>query len=167
MEVLRPVFEAEVLVLDDLGAVKPTGWVWDAVSIVLNTRYNDKRTTIITTNFEDGPAKGAVIAENQTAGSRDAQAAARKETLGDRIGERMRSRLFEMCRLVRVDLLNSRLAHPLRPKEHANGCVAEAARIFLTDHERENVHLMRIEMHQKTELGMQVDDCSRHPRVPG
>jgi len=103
LEVLRPVFEAEVLVLDDLGAVKPTGWVWDAVSIVLNTRYNDKRTTIITTNFEDGPAKGAVIAENQTAGSRDAQAAARKETLGDRIGERMRSRLFEMCRLVRVD----------------------------------------------------------------
>lgn len=95
LEILRPVFEAEVLVLDDLGAVKPSGWVWDTVSIVLNTRYNDNRTTIITTNFEDGPAKNA--------GLSPAQAAGRDETLGDRIGERMRSRLFEMCRLIQID----------------------------------------------------------------
>jgi DNA replication protein DnaC len=95
LELLRPVFKAEVLILDDLGAVKPTQWVWDSVSIVLNTRYNDDRTTIITTNFEDGPAKSL--------GGSPAQSAAREETLGDRIGERMRSRLFEMCRLVRID----------------------------------------------------------------
>ena len=56
LEVLRPVFETEVLVLDELGAVKPTEWVWDTVSLILNTRYNDNRTTIITTNFDDRPA---------------------------------------------------------------------------------------------------------------
>jgi len=88
LDVLRPVFDSEVLVLDELGAVKPTEWVWDTVSLILNTRYNDNRTTIITTNFDDRPA-GAV------AGPRGA---AREETLGDRIGERMRSRLHEMCR---------------------------------------------------------------------
>jgi DNA replication protein DnaC len=93
LEVLRPVFETEVLVLDELGAVKPTEWVWDTVSLILNTRYNNNRTTIITTNFDDKPA-GAV------AGPR---AASREETLGDRIGERMRSRLHEMCRIVRLD----------------------------------------------------------------
>ena len=59
LDVLRPVFEADVLVLDELGAVKPTEWVWDTVSLILNTRYNDNRTTIITTNFEDQPAGGA------------------------------------------------------------------------------------------------------------
>ena len=53
LSILRPVFEAEVLVLDELGAVKPTDWVWDTVSHILNTRYNDKRTTIITTNYPD------------------------------------------------------------------------------------------------------------------
>ena len=53
LDVLRPVFETEVLVLDELGAVKPTEWVWDTVSLILNTRYNDNRTTIITTNFDD------------------------------------------------------------------------------------------------------------------
>ena len=51
MDILRPVFEAEVLVLDELGANKPTDWVWDTVAHILNTRYNDRRTTIITTNY--------------------------------------------------------------------------------------------------------------------
>ena len=45
-------------VLDELGAVKPTEWVWDTVSLILNTRYNNNRTTIITTNFEDQAAAG-------------------------------------------------------------------------------------------------------------
>jgi DNA replication protein DnaC len=86
LEVLRPVFNTEVLVLDELGAVKPTEWVWDTVSLILNTRYNHNRTTIITTNFEDKPP-----------------GACREENLGDRIGERMRSRLHEMCRIVRME----------------------------------------------------------------
>ena len=53
LDILRPVFDAEVLVLDELGASKPTEWVWDTVAHILNTRYNDKRTTIITTNYPD------------------------------------------------------------------------------------------------------------------
>lgn len=94
MEVLRPVFEAEVLVLDELGAQKPTEWVWDTVSLILNTRYNDKRSTIITTNFPDRPA--AAVEASPT------HRATREDTLGDRIGERMRSRLHEMCRIVEM-----------------------------------------------------------------
>ncbi len=86
LQVLEPVFNAEVLVLDDLGSVKPTDWVWDTVSMVLNTRYNQKRMTIVTTNFENLPA-GAL---------------AGGQTLGDRIGDRMRSRLLEMCREVKM-----------------------------------------------------------------
>ena len=96
LELLRPVFETEVVLLDDLGAVKPSEWVWDTVSIILNTRYNEKHTTLITSNFLDGPSAAA---EGISAPRR----AAREETLGDRVGERMRSRLFEMCRLVQVD----------------------------------------------------------------
>jgi len=97
LDVLRPVFETDVLVLDELGAVKPTEWVWDTVSLILNTRYNDNRTTIITTNFEDQPA--AAVSGSLS----PARAATRGETLGDRIGERMRSRLHEMCRIIALD----------------------------------------------------------------
>ncbi len=32
MEILRPIFEAEVLVLDELGAVRSTEWVFDTVN---------------------------------------------------------------------------------------------------------------------------------------
>jgi len=96
MEILQPVFDAEVLVLDELGAAKPTDWVWDTVALVLNTRYNDKRTTIITTNYADQPPGGF------SNGGNGASRAMRDETLGDRIGERMRSRLAEMCVVVEL-----------------------------------------------------------------
>jgi DNA replication protein DnaC len=56
LQILAPVFEAEVLILDELGAQKPTDWVWDTVALILNTRYNDKRTTLITTNYPNAPA---------------------------------------------------------------------------------------------------------------
>src|SRR6266498_3577220 len=101
LDVLRPVFEAEVLVLDELGAVKPTEWVWDTVSLILNSRYNENRTTIITTNYPDDPAKDANA--NPASEFSRAQRAARTETLGDRIGERMRSRLHEMCRIIKME----------------------------------------------------------------
>jgi DNA replication protein DnaC len=97
LDVLRPVFDTDVLVLDELGAVKPTEWVWDTVSLILNTRYNDNRTTIITTNFEDQPAAGV------NGSVSPARGASRAETLGDRIGERMRSRLHEMCRVITLE----------------------------------------------------------------
>ncbi len=93
LEVLRPVFGAEVLVIDELGAAKPTEWVWETVAHILNTRYNNKRTTIITTNYANLPPGGG----GQGSGSYEARQAVREETLGDRIGERMRSRLQEMC----------------------------------------------------------------------
>jgi DNA replication protein DnaC len=89
LELLRPVFSAEVLVLDDLGAQKPNEWVWDTVALILNTRYNDNLSTIVTSNYPDLPAGSG--------GLTDAEHAAREQTLGDRIGDRMRSRLAEMC----------------------------------------------------------------------
>ena len=100
LEILNPVMNAEVLVLDDLGAIRPTEWVWDTVSVVLNSRYNNNRTTIITTNYP-ALAPGA--------GSQ------REETLGDRIGERMRSRLIEMCNQVEMAGEDFR-QHAFRPR---------------------------------------------------
>lgn len=85
MGVLAPVYEAEVLLLDELGAVRPTEWVRDTVMQVINTRYNAKRLTVFTTNYLD-----------ERTGPGD-------ETLEERVGVRLRSRLYEMCRTVFVD----------------------------------------------------------------
>jgi DNA replication protein DnaC len=84
LDVLRPVLEARVLVLDELGAKKPTEWVRDTVAYIINSRYNDKKLTIFTSNYLDSPDKPG------------------EETLTDRIGVRLRSRLFEMCREIEI-----------------------------------------------------------------
>jgi DNA replication protein DnaC len=97
MEILRPICNAEVLVLDELGAAKPSEWVWDTVAQVLNSRYNDRRTTIITTNYANIAPLGVEPGPNG-----QLRASMREETLGDRIGERMRSRLQEMCLVVEM-----------------------------------------------------------------
>ena len=85
LNVLDPVFNAEVLVLDELGASKPTDWVRDTIMQIINTRYNDKRLTIFTTNYLD---------EHHSE---------HDEILNERIGIRVRSRLYEMCRTVSVE----------------------------------------------------------------
>ena len=100
LEILRPVLETEVLVLDELGAVKSSEWVWDTVSYILNSRYNEQRTTIITTNFPDAPsARAQAQTERKSREEEQARNAGREETLGDRITDRMRSRLHDMCRV--------------------------------------------------------------------
>jgi len=97
MEILRPICEVEILVLDELGAAKPSEWVWDTVAQVLNSRYNDRLTTIITTNYANTAPLGI---DSGAVGQ--IRASMREETLGDRIGERMRSRLQEMCVVVEM-----------------------------------------------------------------
>ncbi len=94
LQLLRPIFAAEVLVLDDLGSQRSSSWVEDTVALILNTRYNEKLTTIITTNWADLPAASGALSAPERA--------AREDTLGDRIGDRMRSRLAEMC--VRIEM---------------------------------------------------------------
>jgi DNA replication protein DnaC len=78
-EILRPLIEADLLVLDELGAGKTTPWVMDLLYYLVNTRYLENRTTIFTTNFSD-------FARGQ------------KESLTERVSPRIRSRLYEMCR---------------------------------------------------------------------
>jgi DNA replication protein DnaC len=98
MAVLEPIRTVELLVLDDLGASKPSAWVLDIIGLVLNARYNERRMTILTTNYFD--ETGAVETGAQLPGGR--RVVVKEDTLGDRIGARMRSRLYEMCRTVEV-----------------------------------------------------------------
>jgi DNA replication protein DnaC len=84
LEVLRPVLSAQLLVLDELGANKPTEWVRDTIAHIINCRYNDKKLTIFTSNYPDAADRSP------------------EETLTDRIGVRLRSRLYEMCKVVEI-----------------------------------------------------------------
>ena len=85
IEVLRPVMRADVLVLDDLGAEKTSEWVEETMNLIVNTRYNERRLTIFTSNYPDIPDD------------------AEPNSLLFRIGFRMRSRLHEMCEFLEMD----------------------------------------------------------------
>ena len=85
MDVLGPVMRTDVLVLDDLGAEKTSEWVEETMNLIVNTRYNERRLTIFTSNYEDIPDD------------------TEPNSLVFRIGHRMRSRLHEMCEFVVLD----------------------------------------------------------------
>jgi DNA replication protein DnaC len=85
LEILAPVFDAEALVLDELGASKPTEWVLDMMLQIIRARYNDRHLTIFTSNYLDE------------------RSGRESETLEDRIGVRLRSRLYQMCQTVAID----------------------------------------------------------------
>ncbi len=94
-KLLRSVITCDLLVIDDLGDITPSDWSWDTTAYILNSRYNESRSTVITTNLPNEPPFGS---PNDEPSSRtEARRMARRETLGDRIGERMRSRVQEMC----------------------------------------------------------------------
>jgi len=90
LDILRPVMTAELLVLDDLGAEKTSEWVDETMNLIVNTRYNERRLTIFTSNYPDIPD------------DTDPQ------SLLFRIGARMRSRLHEMCEFVVLDAADYR-----------------------------------------------------------
>src|SRR5207247_5057111 len=55
LEILRPVMTADLLVLDDLGAEKTSEWVEETMNLIVNTRYNERRLTLFTSNYLDIP----------------------------------------------------------------------------------------------------------------
>ena len=84
-DILRPVMEADLLVLDDLGAERLTDWVEETMHLVVNTRYNERRPTVFTSNYKD------------EADDED------QNSLKVRVGFRMLSRLREMCEFLEYD----------------------------------------------------------------
>lgn len=79
MDILRPVMEAELLVLDDLGQEKTSDWVQETLGLLINTRYASRLPTIFTTNLVDS----ADVTD--------------PNSIAYRVGLRTRSRLLEMC----------------------------------------------------------------------
>ena len=93
LEVLAPVLDADLLVLDDLGAEKKSEWVEELLGMIVNTRYSQKRLTVFTTNLSDS--------ENTEPGS-----------FAFHLGLRTRSRLLEMCDWIRMEGVDTREVGP-------------------------------------------------------
>jgi DNA replication protein DnaC len=95
---LSSALEADLLVLDDLGSRKMTDWASDTLFTIVNGRYMARRPTVITTSYEDVTREVAM----------EADARRRQEYLIERLGQRLRSRLLEMCAFVPMQTVPER-----------------------------------------------------------
>jgi DNA replication protein DnaC len=95
--ILRSVTESEVLVLDDLGAQKPSAWVTEILYLVMNDRYVSRRPTIFTTNLRLEQGAGGTVSLDRSDGTH------REDLLSSRIPASLLSRLYEMARTVRIE----------------------------------------------------------------
>jgi DNA replication protein DnaC len=93
LDVLRPVLEADLLVLDDLGRENKSAWVEETLGLVVNTRYSERRLTVFTSNLAD--------IDNTEPTS-----------FAFQLGLRIRSRLKEMCEWVKVEGVDTREVGP-------------------------------------------------------
>ncbi len=99
-EVYRDVLDVEVLLLDDLGAHRTLDWVTDTVTSIITHRCNHRKALIATTNLID-----VELGYNTPQRSDQTRPIDLRTTLGERIGPRARSRLFEMCRVIRMPII--------------------------------------------------------------
>jgi DNA replication protein DnaC len=96
----RMALDAEILLLDDLGAQRVTDWALDTVTSIITHRCNYRKPLIATTNMPDPEAGSKTTKFNPGLNQPEY-----RETLSDRVGPRARSRLFEMCRVIKMPLV--------------------------------------------------------------
>jgi DNA replication protein DnaC len=93
-DVFGPVQDAEVLILDDLGAGRTTAWARDVMHDIIAHRYNEQKPLILTSNLEIGDEAPA-----RRASARPVEAPL---SLKDRLGDALISRLYEMCKIIHL-----------------------------------------------------------------
>lgn len=97
LRVLQPVLDAEVLLLDELAALDPSDWVKETLAHIINSRYNHKKVTLITTTLPFGEGSSRREARMPSGDS-----VPDVDRSLNQLGVTLRSRLYEMCKLVEM-----------------------------------------------------------------
>ncbi len=87
--VLFPLIETEVLVIDELGKGKSSDWELNILDQLISKRYNASKTTLATTNYV---SREYIMKKDQE-----------QQILEERVGERIASRLYEMCEFIYIE----------------------------------------------------------------
>ncbi|MGZ3459501.1 MAG: ATP-binding protein [Archangium sp.] len=104
-EIIGPLSEVEVLAIDEMGKGRGSQFEMETLDELIARRYNAGRTTLFATNYSLEPerksARAAAPSGYRT--TEDAKSAVREvELLRERVGERIYSRLCEMCGFVEL-----------------------------------------------------------------
>lgn len=104
-EVINPYIKSEVLVIDELAKGRNTEWELTILDQIITSRYNaaDKFTLFTTNYLNELPGKGKKSRSMEDTESQDHREGLVRTTLQERIGDRIYSRLAEMCRFVKLE----------------------------------------------------------------
>lgn len=104
-EIIGPLSDVEVLAIDELGKGRGSPFEMETLDELIARRYNAGRITLFATNYSLEPEKKAVRTSAPTGyrTTEDSRNAVREaELLRERVGERIYSRLCEMCTFVEL-----------------------------------------------------------------
>lgn len=100
LDAILPLVDADVLAIDELGKGRGSAFELDTLDELIARRYNANRTTLFATNFlldaEPGAGDGFIAVNARTVAKQQQS----ELLLRERIGERIYSRLHEMCHLI-------------------------------------------------------------------
>ena len=120
-EIIGPLSEVEVLAIDELGKGRGSAFELETMDELIARRYNAGKTTLFATNFSLAPERKSSSVRTAPSGYRSTaeskQAGGDPEILRERVGERIYSRLCEMCEFVELPqgtLDHRRARHELR-----------------------------------------------------
>ncbi|QDE91607.1 DNA replication protein [Myxococcus xanthus] len=102
-EIIGPLSEVEVLAIDEMGKGRGSPFEMETLDELIARRYNAGRTTLFASNYSLEPEKRAIRSAAPTGyrTTEDSRSAVRDtELLRERVGERIYSRLCELCTFV-------------------------------------------------------------------
>lgn len=101
IDIINRLSTVPVLFIDELGKGRKTDWELSIIDELISKRYNSCLSTFFTTNYplhkESAPLDKVIDTHKM-----NLKAALVRETLVDRVGQRIVSRLFEMCRIMEI-----------------------------------------------------------------
>ena len=98
LSVLQPVLEIEVLLLDELASYNPSDWVKETLQHIINSRYNHKKVTLITTTLPLGESQSRREVRQPSG-----EVVPNLDLTLNQLGVTLRSRLYEMCKLIEMN----------------------------------------------------------------
>jgi DNA replication protein DnaC len=98
---IDPLIHVDILVVDELGKGRNTPWEQNVLDMIISHRYNNRKTSIFTTNFTD--SRATTLVERVRSKERPDEEREMRDTLRDRIGGRIYSRLKEMCDFISLE----------------------------------------------------------------
>ncbi len=95
-QILGELSEVPVLAIDELGKGRMTDWELTIIDEVISRRYNAQGCTLATTNYAPGTPTGNAPPNLATSQKLN-------QTLGDRVGERVYSRLLQLVDFLPIE----------------------------------------------------------------